>query len=291
MRNLLYAAGALALVAIASPDTARGALAAAASALFEATPFLFAGALLSRCIGRHCAFTRYLGCGCGRGPSALSIPAAAATWLVFGPVVAIARFVAAMFVARFLRERIECDSQANQATTDALGELAALVPSAAIAGIAVQLGGALDPHRLPPLGAALTGAVLGFVAAPCGLAAAAIGGTLEVRAPLAAAVFLCIAGIVDLRALAHASPPRAGHDAFAYMLLALATALVAWRHGGALVHPAFAGALGLCACAAAFGAAFHRCSRGASARCAPALMLIGALAGAGPPHYHATETT
>jgi len=291
VRTLLYAAGALALVTIASPDAARGALAAAASALFEATPFLFAGALLSRCLGRRCAFALYLGCGCGRGPSALSIPAAAATWLVFGPFIAILRFVAAMLAARILRERAAGSAHAHDDTADPLRELAALVPAAAIAGVAVQLGGAFDPHRLPPSGAVLIGAALGFFGAPCGLAAIAIGGALQVRAPLAAAVFLCTAGIVDLRALARASPPRAEHDAFAYALLALATALVAWRQGGALVHPAFTAALGLCACAAAFGAAFHRRRRSPSARYAPALMLIGTFAGAPPPQYHASETT
>lgn len=290
VRKLLYGAALIALVTIVSPDAARNALAAAASTLFEATPFLFAGALLSLILGRRCRLAVYLGCGCGRGPSALSIPAAAATWLVFGPAVAIARYAAAMFVAHLLRRSAEHDRPPEHKAFGALGELAALVPTAAIAGVAVQVGGALDLHRLSPAAAALVGAVLGFAAAPCGLAAVALGGALEVRAPVAAGTFLCIAGIVDVRALAGRSRPGS-NDALAYLLLAPACAIVATRGGGALVHPAFTAALGLCACVAWIGAALYRHSRCPSARYAPALMLIGVLAGAPAPQYYATETT
>ena len=41
----------------------------------------------------------------------------------------------------------------------------------------------------------------GFAAAPCGLGAVAVAGALRVRDPIAAAAFLCVAGIVDARAL------------------------------------------------------------------------------------------
>ncbi|MGC1380703.1 MAG: hypothetical protein WA814_06725, partial [Candidatus Baltobacteraceae bacterium] len=65
---------------LASPESLRSALAASASALFEATPFVFAGVLLAHVHRRHGSAVAYLGCGCGNGPSARSLPAAAATW-------------------------------------------------------------------------------------------------------------------------------------------------------------------------------------------------------------------
>jgi len=155
----------------------------------------------------------------------------------------------------------------------------------------MQLFGLFDPSRLSPLGNALLGLGLGFAAAPCGLGAVALAGALRVHAPVAATAFLCVAGIVDLRALR--ATPRAAveHDAFAYAMLASALAIVAWRGGDALVHPAFTAALAGCSIAALIAAAEHRRRRSASGRVAPALMLVGALVGAPPPQYHATETT
>ena len=279
---------AVALAALSSPDALRSALAATASALLEATPFVLAGIAAARVLpGR--AVVEHLGCGCGDGPSARSLPAAAAAWLVFGAPVAVARLLAGLLASRLLRRRSpQCGASG---ASHPLRELAALLPAAALAGAAMQLLGGIDPARLAPFAQALLGAALGFVAAPCGLGAVALAGALRVRAPLAAAAFLCIAGIADLRALRPRSHAGPGHDAFAYALLAGALAVVAARRGDALVHPALAAPLWCCAVAAAVYAVGHRRERCAAARVAPALMLAGALAGAPPPQYRATETT
>lgn len=291
MRILLYGAATLACATIASPDVIRSGLAASASAFFEATPFLFAGVLLARLVPRRAGIVDDLGCGCGRGPSARSLPAAAAAWLVFGPVVAIARYLAALLADRILHLRLRRHERDGHRSLNVLAELEALLPAAALAGAAMQLLGAFDSARLSTIGNVLFGAALGFTAAPCGLGAIALAGALRVRAPVAAAAFLCVAGIVDVRAFRRTPHPDAKHDAFAYALLAVALGIVAWRHGDALVNPAFAGPLSACACAALLCAVAHRRSRCAGARMAPVLMLVGALVGAPPPQYHATETT
>jgi hypothetical protein len=276
---------------VSSPDTIRSALAASASALFEATPFLFAGILLSCLLRRRCHAVEYLGCGCGYGPSARSLPAAAAAWLVFGPLVAIARYLAALLVAWILRGRVAHRDGARDGAPHLLGELAAVVPAAVLAGATTQLFAAFDSTRLTPIGDALLGVALGFTAAPCGLGAIALAGALRVHAAAAAVAFLCVAGIVDLRALNRGPHPAAEHDAFGYVLLAAALGIVAWRRGDALVHPAFVPALACCAGAALLGAVAYRHRRFAAARVAPILMLVGSLVGAPPPQYHATETT
>lgn len=172
-----------------------------------------------------------------------------------------------------------------------LGELSRLLPPALLAGGAVHAGALVDPSRLPPYVTTLFGLVLGFVAAPCGLGAVALAAALRVRAPIAAAAFFCVAGIVDFRALRRASHSPANDDALAYAMLAAALGVVAWRHGDALVHPAFSAALACCACAATWYCLHRRQRRCTAARGAPALMLAGALLGAPPPQYHATETT
>lgn len=291
MRILLYIAAAAAVAMASSPEAVRSALAATASALFEATPFLFAGVAISRVLGRRRAIVEYLSCGCGAGPSARSLPAAAATWLTFGPFVAVARFVAATLAARALSRIVKRCDTGHHSDPSLTAELAALLPATILAGAATLLVSRFDPAALWPIGSALFGGALGFVAAPCGFGAVALAGALRIRAPLAAAGFLCVAGIVDVRALRRSSQRALEHDAFAYVILAIALAVVAWRKGDALVNPAFTAALALCACAAAVCAAIYRRRRCTSARLAPALMLVGALLGAPPPQYTATETT
>jgi hypothetical protein len=138
----------------------------------------------------------------------------------------------------------------------------------------------------------IAGAALGFAASPCGLGAVALAGALHAHAPLVATSFLCVAGIADVRALAVRSSTHVrAHDALAYALLAIALAVVAVRHGGALVHPAIAFALGVCAAASVVAAAAFRRERCIRARLAPALMLFAALAVVPAPTYRATETT
>jgi hypothetical protein len=288
VRIALYAAALLALSNLCSPDVVRGALATSASALFEAAPFLLAGIVAGRLL-RNAHAVAYLGCGCAAGPSARSLPAAAATWLLFGPLVAAARLGAAIAVARLVcRERRggSCPHAPNL-----LDELGVLLPAALLAGAATQLSGLLDFAALPPLLAAAAGALLGFVAAPCGIGAIALAGALRSHAPIAAGAFLCVAGIVDLRALRRRAHSENRHDAFGYVLAAAACALVALRRGDALVHPAIAPLLAACAGAALVCAVLHRREQHPVRRYAPILMLIGAIVGAPPPQYHATETT
>src|SRR5262249_28753859 len=114
MRAVLYAFAVLALAAAVSPGVVRDLLATAASTLFESIPYLVGGAALSRIAHmRRLDLTAYLGCGCGRGPGARSLPAAAAAWLLFGPVVALARVSAAVLVAQLLRRRLGNDAHAH----------------------------------------------------------------------------------------------------------------------------------------------------------------------------------
>jgi hypothetical protein len=291
MRTFVCAAAVLGLAMVTSPETVRSALAAAASALVEATPFLFASILVSRVLHCRPTIVEQLGCGCGSGPSARSLPAAAATWLLFGPLVAIARYVAASCVALMLRKRHGSCTTTFAVDPNLLGELSRLLPAALLAGGAVHAGAFVDPSRLPPYVTALFGLALGFLAAPCGLGAVALAAALRVREPIAAAAFFCVAGIVDFRAVRHVSHAPPNDDALAYAMLAAALGVVAWRRGDALVHPAFSAAVAGCACAAAFYCLHRRQRRCAAARAAPALMLVGALLGAPPPQYHATETT
>jgi hypothetical protein len=291
VRTFLYGAATLALLAQSCGQDMRSGLASCAGALFEATPFLLAGIVASHLLRRHHRVVEYLGCGCGGGPSARSIPAAAAAWYVFGAPVAIARFFAAVLAARTLQHRAAHGSCAGAGRLDPLGALAALLPAAALAAGAMQLLVAVDTSHFAPIGNAMLGAVLGFAAAPCGLGAVAVAGALRVRDPLAAAAFLCVAGIVDARALFAWSHRDAGHDAFAYALLAIGLGVVAARRGDALVHPALTVPLAVCAGMALCLAVVHRRQRSAPARFAPAIMLAGALLGAAPPQYRATETT
>ncbi|HEY1653835.1 MAG TPA: hypothetical protein VGF86_01840 [Candidatus Tumulicola sp.] len=236
----------------------------------------------------------YAGCGCGGGPSARSLPAAAATWLVFGPGIAIARWLAAIGVALLLaRRRRGLDGcRACVAFASLLNELSALLPAAVGAGIAVTLTALTDPRVLPAPALAAGGMLLGFAGAPCALGAVALAVALHARAPLAAGAFLCVAGIVDARALARRPATAAGgHDAFAYGLLAIGLGIVAARHGGALVHPVMTAALALAAAVALFLGVRHRRRRDPRVRFAPAIMLLGAVLATPPPPYRATETT
>jgi hypothetical protein len=288
VRIALYGAAPLALALLFSPDLLRGALASAASTLFEATPFVLAAAIAARLL-RLPGAAAFLGCGCGSGPSARSVPAAVATYMIFGPVVAAARFSAAVAAARALRGGLHAGCPHEPA--DLAGELAELLPAALVAGAAMQLGGALDPARLPPLLCILAGALLGFAAAPCALGAVAIAGALHARSPLAATGFLCVAGIVDLRALSSRRHGASRRDALAYALLAAALGAVALRGGNSLIHPALVPALGICAAVALAGAARHRRDVAPAQRAAPVFMLAAVFTAAPPPSYHATETT
>jgi hypothetical protein len=172
-----------------------------------------------------------------------------------------------------------------------LDDLAALLVAALFAGCASQLAAYVDARTLLPWIAVAAGLALGFLAAPCALGAVAIGAALHARSPQASAAFLCVAGIVDVRALFGRRAERANADATAYLTLAIGLTLVAIRHGDALVRPAIAPLLASCAVIAFACAVRNRGAREPKARWAPAIMLAGALVTAPPPAYTATETT
>jgi hypothetical protein len=289
VRTALYAAATLAVAAASSPSLLAGVVAAGASALLESVPFLLTGTVLQMLL-RDDRLVAYAGCGCVRGPSARSVPAAIATALVFGIWIALARVVAATVVATITAHRADRHACVPQRTV-LLDDLASLLASALLAGCATQLPAYVNVHSLTPALAMLAGVALGFVAAPCALGAVAIGAALHARSPTAGVAFLCIAGIVDLRALRGHREGRVGADATAYLVLAAALAIVAVRHGDALVRPVIAPSLALSAVVALLCAARSRAQREPKARFAPALMLAGALLTAPAPAYTATETT
>ncbi|HET9097065.1 MAG TPA: hypothetical protein VFN37_10410 [Candidatus Baltobacteraceae bacterium] len=263
-------------------------LVTSAATLFESAPFILAAALLTQAPRRwNARLNAYLGCGCGAGPSARSIPAAAATCLVFGPLVAGARLAGAMTVSHLQRESHACD----HAHTSMLEELQLIGP-VALTGAAVALFlPAIAGFAASPALSFAAGGIAAFAMAPCALGTVGFAAALRTMAPAAAAGFLCVAGIVDLRAWLKRGTSHGAHDVLAYALFALACAIVAAHRGGGLVHPKLALALWPCALAGLYGAYRFRTRQCARLRIIPALMLAGATLAAPLPAYHATETT
>ncbi len=229
----------------------------------------------------------YLGCGCGSGPSARSLPAALAAWSAFGPAIALGRLAAAIAVDFAVRRR-RCDDPYD---SSALAQLRAVVPFAALGAIAAQCAGALFGDRRAPAADFGIGAIAAFVMAPCGIGAVALAASVRGVLPAASAGFLCVSGIIDARSWLHVRRRAGEHDAVAYALAAIACALVAARGGAGMVHPKFAFALGACAITLTVLAYRHRADRCALLRIAPAIMVAGAVLTAPPPQYHATETS
>jgi hypothetical protein len=262
-------------------------LVTSAATLIESVPFILAGAALQALPFRwNARLLPYLGCGCGSGPSARSIPAAAATWLVFGPIVAALRVFAAILLDRMMRKSRECAHE-----TSALAQLTLIAP-VAVLGAAISLfANAAFASPQAPVPSFATGAVIAFALAPCGLGAVGFAAAMRGAMPAAAAGFLCVAGIVDLRTWLRSKHAAIHHDALAYAIAGIACAIVACRSGGGLVHPKLAIALWPCAIACAVLAYRYRFEASAAARIAPILMLVGAVLAAPPPEYHATETT
>ncbi len=208
------------------PPVLHAALAATAGTLFEAAPFvLVAEAATGPSLRLVPAFAELAGCGCGGGrlPGALSLPATALAWLAFGPAVALGRLAAglarAVFAAR-LDEPARRDGSARRRgparthaaaprSGEAFTELAALVPPAFGASLAAQ---ALTVHAaaLHAGGAAGdcvafgAGLLLGAVV-PCATAGVAIAAALAVPLPHAAAGLLVTAGLLGFR------PTRGAH--------------------------------------------------------------------------------
>jgi hypothetical protein len=295
VRKSFYTAAA-ALAALGSWNSAGGIVATTAGVLFEATPFLLAGIALRLAI-RGNDWIPYLGCGCAGPSSARSLPATAAAWFVFGPAVALSRLAGAVVVAELLQKRFFARSSqlcgAHQASRDdassLLSQLEGVLPAAVLAGVVTQALERFDPAQAGPIAAVLCGLLLGM-AAPCGLGTIAVASALHARAPIAAAAYLCVAGIVDVFSFRFANTGvRRSHDACSYAILMLSLAMVALRHGDALVHPKLVAALWACSAVTAALALRYR-ERG-TFFISPAIMLLGALAAAPAPSYRATETT
>lgn len=282
------------IIATLPVATVEAALTTAASILFESMPFILAGAALavaSPSLGRE--MVAMFGCGCGAGPSARSLPAAAATWLTLGPLIALSRFIAALLVARLaLRPRGASCSHNND--TAILSTLGHLVPYALGAGALLHIVSTYVNTGAPigvPL-ALMLGVLLGFFASPCALGTVALAATLLAAQPFVALGILCIGGIAYSSALHARETQKQAHDPLAYALCALACGAVAAHHGAGMVHPRFIPALWICAAACVLLAWQHRASHGeAGARLGPAIMLASALLGAPAPTYHASETT
>jgi len=265
-------------------------LVTSAATLFESAPFILAAALLTGAFLRWDArIGAYLGCGCGVGPSARSLPAAAATCLVFGPIVAGARLAGALLIARIFAAQRRPACSGKQLAP--LEDLRLIVPVALLSAAGSMLLPLLAGARIAALPAAAVGAFAAFLIAPCALGSVALAASLRAYAPAAAAGFLCVAGIIDIRAWLRA-PDRAGaHDALSYAILAAACAIVAMHRGGALVHPILAVLLWPCAAAAAAAAVRFRDESCGRLRIGPLVMFAGAVLAAPPAQYHATETT
>ena len=201
----LAAPGLLAVLCAAVPPAAlHAALAAAAGTLFETAPFVLAAEFLAN--RRFGAFVEAFGCGCGRTlPGAVSLPATALTWLTFGPVVAGLRLASALVLIA-LRRREACGAPPERPGCEPLNELAALAPSALVAGLAAQALSALPRSvsatpgspvevAFATLPAFVAGAALG-VLAPCTTAGIALAGGLAPHLPALAAGVLSTCGLV-----------------------------------------------------------------------------------------------
>lgn len=262
-------------------------LAATGSVLLAAVPYIVASAVIAHLpLARLARMVPFLGCGCGNGPSALSLPGATATAFVFGLPAAMARFGAAFAVSRLCPRNTACEDRAVLAPLRGL-----LLPSLGAAWLHVAGAAVLAGHRAPALAAA-AGTVFAFLAAPCALATPALAASLRACSPHAAFAFLCVAGIADARVFGRRMHPHGAHaDAFAYVLLAAASAIAALRGGAQLVTPQAAAVLWLCVPVCLAFALAHRTQRAPSLRIAPAVALAATFAAAPPPPYHATETT
>ena len=286
-------------LAVIPEPTALDIAATAAATLLEATPFILAAWALGRILPGASRWAALLGCGCGGGPAACSLPAAVATWLTFGPVVAVARFAAAWASAVLPTkpchpERSDQRERSRRArgAPSPLASLASLLPFAIVAGVVSHALPMLYPlAHASPIIAGIAGAVLGLALAPCGLGVVGIAGALRAVCPAACVGFLITAGIIDVRSLLAHHQHHTGHDGRAYLLAAIACAFVAWHGGAALVHPRFVLPLFASAATLVALAYKHRCVREIRALLAPSLLLAIAIAGAPAPTYRATPTT
>ncbi len=288
MRAAIYVALLVACIA-AAPELTRTVVASSAAVVFETLPYVAAATLLAPLFGRFApSISAFAGCGCSNGPGARSIPAALACAALFGPYVALARWIAAAAVAT-VRGRSSCRN--HDAGPPLLGDLAALAPAAVLAGVLNALAPAVALAHRSPLMQIAAGATLGFAATPCALGGIALASSLHAQSPLASAAMLCVAGILDLRVWWQPHFVRVRRDGATYAIIALACAIVAYEHGASLVHPRLTLPLWCAAAVCAHLALRSSNSAAASQRMFAALLAAVAFLGAPPPPYVATEAT
>lgn len=284
--NAFFIVCAIAALATVPTWELQAAFAAAASTLFESTPFILAGGFAARLAPRRgITLAALAGCGCASGPGARSLAVAGATALTFGPLVAIARLLAAFGVARWLRRPADLNVQ-----TPALAELSSVLPYALAAGVAASTLRLWLSAHLEPLFGFIAGGTLAMLS-PCTLGAVAFAGTLRALSPPAAVAILLIAGICDLRTLRPRPQHGVEHDALAYGIAAVACVILAAARGGTLLNPRFTIALWLCAIALSILGYVHRRARSPRLRWAPLIMAAGTLCTGALPTYAVTETT
>jgi len=276
----------IAALACASPAALHAALAGAAGTVFEAAPFVLGSWFLTSCFnppGRLSVALRravgFLGCGCGGAPGALAALPFALCWLAVGPLPALARAAGALAVLRLRDGRGHAGEPA-----DPLETLAGLVPFA-LAG--ALLDGVLPAWHLPPAAAFAGGALAGALA-PCTAGSVALAAALAATSPAAAAGLLATAGIV---------PPPAGHGSggapgrWPAAALALACALLAWRHGAGFVHPRLVAPVAAAALGAAVAAVRGGRARIGAGWLGPAVALAALIAGSPAPPLPPADAT
>ncbi len=288
MRVAIYVALLVACVA-AAPDLTRAALASAAAVLLETLPYAAAAAMLRPLLGRLAPnVVAYAGCGCSTGPGARSIPAAFACAALFGPYVALARWMGAIAVSILQRgspHRSEHDEP------PLLGDLATIALAALLAGAMTVAAPMLALAHRSPLLQCISGVMLGFAAAPCALGGVALASALHAQSPLAAYTMLGVAGVIDLRVWWRARAPHVGGDRTTYATLALACAIVAYEHGASLIHPRMVPALWGCAVFGAYLAIRTKSISAPLQRFVAASLVAIALIGSPPPPPVTTEAT
>jgi hypothetical protein len=270
------------------------ALAATAGTLFEAAPFVLAVSLAPGAFVRRLA--ALLGCGCGSaaGPAALSLPAAALCWTVFGPDVALVRFGAAAALHAFGRR-----SENLHAEPDVLGQLLSIaVPAFALALATTLLGigtGLRWPAGLPAPVALGVQFGAGFAAgtfAPCSTAAVALAAMLRGPSPFAAAGMLASAGIVPVRRPSMLPKANGTREAsLSIALVGLACAALAVRGGSGLVNPRLVPLLWLALPAALAGLRTRPVTRTRFGVVAPLLMAAALVLGSPVPQTRAPAST
>lgn len=198
----MYVAAAIGVLALA-PGLIGAIAATSASVLLECLPYLAASVLLAPILGRFAhAATAFAGCGCGRAPGALSLPAAVATAALFGPIVAIVRFIAALLAWRF------AGRDDHDHASSLLDELQRLTPSAVLCGVIVTAIPAIHLASISPIVLFFGGAAFGALGAPCTLGGIALASALHAHAPLVSYGMLCTTGFpISFSRLRVASSP------------------------------------------------------------------------------------